>query len=44
LSFESNVYNKLDSTYKMLSDKIIREKALTEEIEEEIKKLLNETL
>jgi hypothetical protein len=28
----------------MLSDKIIREKALTEEIEEEIKKLLNETL
>jgi hypothetical protein len=34
----------MDSTYKMLSDKIIREKALTEEIEEEIKKLLNETL
>jgi F-type H+-transporting ATPase subunit alpha len=44
LDFEEKIYNKMDSTYKMLSDKIIREKALTEEIEEEIKKLLNETL
>lgn len=40
--FEKLIYEKLDSSYKFLSDSIIEEKNLSEEIENQIKSLLDE--
>ncbi len=40
--YEQKLYDKMDTTYKALSDKILTEKKLTEEIEEQIKTLVKE--
>lgn len=42
LEFEKMLYDKLDSSYKSLADKILIEKSLSEEIEALIKTLLSE--
>lgn len=42
--FEKNIYEKLDTTYKHLHEKITQEKKLSDEIEENIKKLAEEAL
>lgn len=44
LPFEHNLYQKLDTTFKGLLDKIVAEKNLTEEIEAEIKKVIEATV
>lgn len=43
-SFEEALYDKLDTTHKELSDKIIADKKLTEEIEAGIKIVIEETV
>jgi len=40
LPFEKNLYQKLDTTFKGLLDKIVAEKNLTDEVEAEIKKVI----
>ena len=42
--FEEALYDKLDTTHKDLSDKIIADKKLTDEIEEGIKTVIQETV
>jgi len=42
--FEQRLYKKMDTTYTDLVKDIMKEKNLTREIEEEIKKLINEVL
>ena len=42
--FEKNIYEKLNTTYQDLTNTILTEKKLTEEIEEWIKKVWQETL
>lgn len=42
--FEQAIYNKLDSSFKKLQNKIIEKKELIPEIEEEMKKLIEEVL
>ena len=42
--FEKNIYEKLDTTYKYLNEKILQDKKLTGEIEDNIKKLAEEVL
>jgi len=41
--FEKNLYSKMDSTFKKLSDEIIEKKDLTPEIEKQIKTIIEET-
>jgi F-type H+-transporting ATPase subunit alpha len=43
-AFEEALYDKLDTTHKELSDKIIADKKLTEEIEAGIKVVIEETV
>lgn len=43
LAYEQSLYEKLDTTYKSLSEKILSEKKLTDEIEAMIKDLCKET-
>lgn len=40
--FEKTVYEKMDTTYKNFSDQIQKDKKLTDQIEEEMKKLIME--
>ena len=40
--YEQALYEKLDTTYTTLSDKILSEKKLTDEIEDQIKVLAKE--
>lgn len=42
--FETTVYNKLDTTYASTTEKILSEKKLTEEIEADMKKIIEESL
>ena len=42
--FEQKVYQKLDSSYITLAEKIQSEKALTDDIEKEMKNLIEEVL
>lgn len=42
LDFEASIYQKMDSTYKSLADKILDQKDMTKEIEEEVKNLILE--
>lgn len=42
--FENTLYNKLDTTFSSLSDKILSQKKLTEDIEEEMKAVIRETV
>ena len=44
LPFERNLYQKLDTTFKGLLDKIVAEKNLTDEIEAEIKQVIEATV
>lgn len=43
LTYEQSLYEKLDTTYKALSEKILSEKKLTDEIEAMIKDICKET-
>jgi len=40
--YEQSLYEKLDTTHKLLSEKILSEKKLTDEIEDQIKVLVKE--
>ncbi len=42
--YEKSLYEKLDTTYKTLSDKILSEKKLTDEVEVMIKEICKETV
>ncbi len=42
--FEEVLYDKMDTTYKSLFDKIVEEKKLTEEIENQMKECIQETI
>jgi len=42
VSYEQKLYDKLDTTYKVLSDKIIAERKLSDDIEDQIKILVQE--
>jgi F0F1-type ATP synthase alpha subunit len=44
IDFEKTLYEKLETKYKKLNESILSEKALSESIEEGIKKLIMETL
>jgi len=44
LEFEKRLYEKLDTTYLELANKIKIEQKLTDEIEENMKKVINETI
>lgn len=43
LTFENNIYEKLDTSYKKLSQQIFQDRKLTEDIESQIQKLITET-
>jgi F-type H+-transporting ATPase subunit alpha len=40
--YEQKIYDKLDTTYKSLSDKIVSERKLSDDIEDQIKILVQE--
>jgi len=42
LDFEALIYEKMDTTYKSLSDEILDKKDMTPEIEVQVKQLLEE--
>jgi len=43
-AFEKNLYSKMDSSFKSLTDEIIEKRDLTPEIEKQIKTIIEETL
>ena len=43
LPFEKSLYEKLDTTYSALQEKIISDKKLNDEIEDGMKKVIEET-